>query len=84
MRVHLTSGTASSEAALQELLQLMSRALNMRPTQMAVIRGGGPKERVLTVEVLAPRQVYRALKDGGKGGGGGDGGKKRRPWFAGL
>ncbi|KAI8467127.1 MAG: hypothetical protein J3K34DRAFT_387095 [Monoraphidium minutum] len=67
VRVHLTGG-ANSEAAQQELLQLMSRVLNMRLGQMVVMRGDGPKQRLLTVEALQPRQVYRALRGEGKGG----------------
>jgi uncharacterized membrane protein YgcG len=97
VRVHLT-GHASSEAAQQELLQLMSRVLNMRLTQMVVMRAGvNSKQRILTVEMLTPRQVYRALRGeapkpgarggeeaGGRSGGGGGRGRGRRPWFAGL
>jgi len=99
VRIHLT-GSASSEAAQHELMQLMSRVLNMRLTQMVIMRGLNSKQRILTVEQLTPRQVYRALrgdgpkpKDGeaggrgaGRGGGGGGRGGRggRRPWFAGL
>jgi uncharacterized membrane protein YgcG len=72
VRVHLT-GSISSEVAQQELLQLMSRVLNMRLTQMMVMRGAHGKQRLLTVEMLTPRQVYRALRgDGPKPGGRGD------------
>ncbi|GBF95525.1 hypothetical protein Rsub_08506 [Raphidocelis subcapitata] len=96
VRVHLT-GHTSSEAAAHELLQLMSRVLNMRLTQMVVMRGANSKQRILTVEMLTPRQVYRALRGeapkpgarggeeaGGRSGGGGGRGRGRRPWFAGL
>jgi hypothetical protein len=99
VRVHLTGG-ANSAAAQQELLQLMSRVFNMRLAQMVVTPGpAGGKQRVLTVENLTPRQVYRALRgggrddggpggrggrDGGRGGRDGGRGRGRRPWFAGL
>jgi hypothetical protein len=73
VRIHLT-GSASSEVAQQELLQLMSRVLNLRLTQMMVSRGSSGKQRVLTVEMLTPRQVYRSLRgDGAKPGGRGEG-----------
>jgi uncharacterized membrane protein YgcG len=72
VRVHLT-GSISSDVAQQELLQLMSRVFNLRLTQMMVMRGAHSKQRLLTVEMLTPRQVYRALRgDGPKPGGRGD------------
>lgn len=96
VRVHLTGG-AGGESAQQELLQLLGRVLNLRASQLLVMRGAHGKQRIVTVEQLTPRQVYRALRGegrrgeegpggrgGGRGGPGGGRGRGRRPWFAGL
>ena len=78
--VHLT-GSASGDAAQHELLQLLSRVLNLRLPQLMLARGAHAKQRVLTVEGLTPRQVYRALRGDaprpGGAGGSGRGGRGR-------
>lgn len=84
VRVHITSN-ASHEVANQELLQLLSRALGLRLTQIALVRGSSSRNKVLMVELLSPRTVYLRLKgDAPRQPKEEEGGRRRRPWHAGL
>jgi hypothetical protein len=67
----------------------MARTLNMRLTQLTLVRGSSPRHKVLVVEMLSPRAVYLRLRGiGPKHGRDGDGQhgpqRKKRPWHAGL
>lgn len=88
VRMHIT-GNASHDVAQQELLALAARTLGCRLTQLALVRGSGPRNKVLIVEGLTPAQAYRRLKGEAppkpdERRQQGEGGRKRRPWHHGL
>lgn len=88
VRMHIT-GNAVHDVAQQELLALAARTLGVRLTQLTLVRGSGPRHKILVVEGLTPSLVYRRLKGEAppkpdeRRREGGDG-RKRRPWHHGL
>lgn len=51
------------EAANQELLQYVARALGCRITKLSLVRGTGSRNKVLHVEGLGPQEVYDRLQE---------------------
>jgi uncharacterized protein YggU (UPF0235/DUF167 family) len=54
--------TPASHAALQEILQMMAKALNARLTQLQLVKGTRSRSRWLVVEHLQPNEVFERLQ----------------------
>lgn len=61
VHIHIT-GNATNESAQQELLALMAKTLTLRPTQLTLLRGSSPTNKVLVIEMLSTRAVYARLR----------------------
>jgi hypothetical protein len=59
----ITSNISHVEAANQELLHFVARALGCRITKLSLVRGTGSRNKILHVEGLGPQEVYDNLQE---------------------